>query len=102
MLRRRSFSAALLAGALPMPAIAQSTGLSAGKRGGDVIIGMTAAPPTLDAQATTAQAARNISLHMYEFPVHPRRGGQPQARAGGRRRYRCGRHDLHLQAPLRR
>lgn len=66
MLRRRSFNAAALAAALPMPAIAQGTGLSAGKRGGDVIVGMTAAPPTLDAQATTAQAARNVSLHMYE------------------------------------
>lgn len=66
MLRHRSFNAAALAAALPMPAIAQTTGLSSGKRGGDVIVGMTAAPPTLDAQATTAQAARNVSLHMYE------------------------------------
>lgn len=66
MLRRRSFNAALLGSTLPMPAIAQTTGLSAGKKGGDVIVGMTAAPPTLDAQATTAQAARNISMHMYE------------------------------------
>jgi peptide/nickel transport system substrate-binding protein len=72
MLRRRRFNANLLSSglvasaALPLPAIAQSTGLSAGKKGGDVIIAMQAAPPTLDAQATTAQAARNISLHMYE------------------------------------
>ncbi len=66
MIRRRSFNAALLASTLPMPAIAQSTGPSAGRRGGDVIVGMTAAPPTLDAQATTAAAARNISMHMYE------------------------------------
>ncbi|MCW3477246.1 ABC transporter substrate-binding protein [Rhodovastum sp. RN2-1] len=64
MLRRRTFNAGLLASAaLPMPAIAQ--GLQ-GKRGGDVIIAQQAQPPTLDAQTTTAQASRNITLHVYE------------------------------------
>lgn len=66
MLRRRTLTAGLLASAtLPLPAVAQSTG-SAGKKGGDVIIAQQAQPPTLDAQTTTAQATRNISLHMYE------------------------------------
>lgn len=78
MLRRRSFNAALLASALPMPAIAQTTGLSAGKKGGDVIIGMTAAPPTLDAQATTAQAARNVSMHIYELLFTRDEGANPK------------------------
>lgn len=36
------------------------------KRGGDAIIAMIAAPPSLDAQATSAQVARNINLHIYE------------------------------------
>jgi peptide/nickel transport system substrate-binding protein len=61
MLRRRSFTTGLLATtALPLPAIAQ------GKKGGDVIIAQQAQPPTLDAQTTTAQASRNITLHIYE------------------------------------
>ena len=77
MLRRRTLNAGLLAAALPMPAIAQSTGLSAGRKGGDVIVGMTAAPPTLDAHATTAQAARNISMHMYESLFTRDEGGNP-------------------------
>ena len=36
------------------------------KKGGDVVIAMVQAPPSLDAQATSAQVARNINLHMYE------------------------------------
>ncbi len=36
------------------------------KRGGDAVIAMIAAPPSLDAQATSAQVARNINLHVYE------------------------------------
>lgn len=60
MLRRRSLAAGLLATTLPLPAIAQ------GRKGGDVIIAQQAQPPTLDAQTTTAQASRNITLHMYE------------------------------------
>ena len=61
MIRRRTLTTGLLAAtALPLPAIAQ------GKKGGDVVIGQQAQPPTLDAQTTTAQASRNISLHMYE------------------------------------
>ena len=78
MIRRRHFNAAILAAALPMPAIAQSVGLSAGKKGGDVIVGMTAAPPTLDAQATTAQAARNVSMHMYEALFTRDEGANPK------------------------
>lgn len=45
--------------ALGAPALAQ-------RRGGDVIIAITQAPPAIDAHVTSAQAARNITLHMYE------------------------------------
>jgi peptide/nickel transport system substrate-binding protein len=36
------------------------------KRGGDVVVGMVAAPPSLDPHATSAQVARNVNLHMFE------------------------------------
>jgi len=42
------------------------TAALAQKKGGDVIIGMVQAPPSLDAQATSAQVARNINLHVFE------------------------------------
>jgi peptide/nickel transport system substrate-binding protein len=44
---------------LPMPAIAQ-------RKGGDMVIAMTQAPPSLDAHVTSAQASRNVTLHMFE------------------------------------
>src|SRR5262245_18023917 len=36
------------------------------RKGGDVVIAISQAPPSLDAQITSAQAARNVNLHMYE------------------------------------
>ncbi|WP_019013554.1 ABC transporter substrate-binding protein [Elioraea tepidiphila] len=60
--RRRTLGlgAGLLASsAVAAPAIAQ-------RRGGDAVIAITQAPPSLDAHVTSAQAARNINLHMYE------------------------------------
>ena len=72
MLRRRTFSTALLASTLPLPAIAQ------GKKGGDVIIAQQAQPPTLDAMTTTAQASRNISLHMFESLYTRDEGANPK------------------------
>ena len=36
------------------------------KKGGDVIIAMQAAPPSLDPHVTSAQVARNINLHVFE------------------------------------
>ncbi len=83
MLRRRSFTTGLgtagLAAStgLPMPAIAQSVGMQ-GKKGGDVIVAMTAAPPTSDAQATSAAAARNISMHMFESLYTRDEGANPK------------------------
>ncbi|MGX5734988.1 ABC transporter substrate-binding protein [Bosea thiooxidans] len=36
------------------------------RKGGDIVIGISQAPPSLDAQITSAQAARNITLHIFE------------------------------------
>ena len=36
------------------------------KRGGDVIVGTVSAPPLTDAQASTAEVSRNVSLHWIE------------------------------------
>lgn len=67
MITRRRFNQSMLGAgvgaaavsSLGVPAIAQ-------RRGGDVVVAQQAQPPTLDAQTTTAQASRNISLHIYE------------------------------------
>src|SRR5919112_3150884 len=53
-----ALSAALLL-TVPEAAFAQS-------KGGNIVIGIVQAPPSLDAHVTTAQAARNITLHIYE------------------------------------
>ena len=76
MLRRRSLAAGVAA-ALPLPAIAQGVGQQ-GRKGGDVIVAMTAAPPTIDAMATTAQAARNISMHLFESLFTRDEGANPK------------------------
>lgn len=46
--------------------LAASGSAFAQTKGGDVVIGLTQAPPSLDAQVTSAQAARNITLQIYE------------------------------------
>jgi peptide/nickel transport system substrate-binding protein len=51
--------ASVLAFALAAPAAAQ-------KKGGDAILGVTSPPPLTDAQASTAEATRNISMHWIE------------------------------------
>ncbi len=51
--------AAALAAILITPAMAQ-------KQGGDVVIAMTQAPPSLDPHASSAQVARNVNLHVFE------------------------------------
>jgi peptide/nickel transport system substrate-binding protein len=70
MLSRRTLLAAS-AGTLALPAIAQ-------RSGGDVIVAQQAQPPTLDAQTTTAQAARNITLHAVETLFARDEAGNPQ------------------------
>jgi peptide/nickel transport system substrate-binding protein len=44
-------------------------GPAARKRGGDIVMAQQAQPPTLDAATTTAQATRNIGLHIFETLV---------------------------------
>lgn len=61
-MRKTSLKLALataLALALAAPAMAQ-------KQGGDVVIAMTQAPPSLDPHASSAQVARNVNLHVFE------------------------------------
>ena len=41
-------------------------GVLAQRKGGDVVIGISQAPPSLDAQITSAQASRNVTLHIFE------------------------------------
>lgn len=36
------------------------------KKGGDIVIAMVQAPPSLDPHATSAQVARNVNLHVFE------------------------------------
>ncbi len=43
----------------PGPALAQ-------KAGGDIVVTMVQAPPSLDAHVSSAQVARNVNLHMFE------------------------------------
>ncbi len=52
-----------LVGTLAFGAI---TPVLAQKKGGEVVIAMTQAPPSLDPHATSAQAARNVNLHVFE------------------------------------
>ncbi len=64
MITRRRFhtaaaSAGIAASSIGAPAIAQ-------KKGGECIMAQQSPPPSIDAQTTSAQHARNISLHMYE------------------------------------
>ena len=51
--------AAALAIGSAAPALAQ-------KKGGDVVIAMVQAPPSLDPHATSAQASRHVNLHVFE------------------------------------
>ena len=53
-----ALAAAIALGAMG-PVLAQ-------KKGGDVVIAMTQAPPSLDPHATSAQVARNVNLHVFE------------------------------------
>ncbi|HSQ82505.1 MAG TPA: ABC transporter substrate-binding protein [Casimicrobiaceae bacterium] len=74
-MNRKSFllvalaSAALVA--LPLTAAKAQT------RGGNVIVAITQAPPTLDAQITTIQSARYVSLHIFETLYARDENGKP-------------------------
>jgi peptide/nickel transport system substrate-binding protein len=62
-MKRRTLLAALALGAA-----ASLTGgdAFAQRKGGDIVIAISQAPPSIDAHVTSAQAARNINLHIYE------------------------------------
>lgn len=47
------------------------------KKGGDVVIGMVGAPPSLDPHATSAQVARNVNLHIFETLYARDEGARP-------------------------
>lgn len=70
---RRSLLTGVSALALALavsPAFAQ-------KKGGDVIVGVTSPPPLTDAQASTAEATRNISMHWVETLFARDQGANP-------------------------
>ncbi len=77
MLRRRGFNAGLVAAAA-VPAIGLSRPALAQKKGGEVVMAQTQQPPTLDAQTTTAQASRNITLHVHETLFARDEAGNPK------------------------
>ena len=65
---------------LAMSALLVLTGAGpahAQKKGGEVVIGMTAAPPSLDPHATSAQVARNVNLHIFETLYARDEGARP-------------------------
>ena len=47
------------------------------KKGGDAIVGVTSPPPLTDAQASTAEATRNISMHWIETLFARDQGANP-------------------------
>ncbi|WP_342361814.1 ABC transporter substrate-binding protein [Terrarubrum flagellatum] len=64
MITRRHFgsvAAGAIAAAQAGDAFAQAP-----RKGGDAILAIAQAPPSLDAHITSAQASRNVTLHMYE------------------------------------
>jgi peptide/nickel transport system substrate-binding protein len=58
-LRTSLFAAALAALGAGPPALAQ-------KRGGDIVVGMGGGPDTLDPHFSRTQAARNVTIHVFE------------------------------------
>jgi peptide/nickel transport system substrate-binding protein len=74
-MNRKTFSLVALAAvatlSLPIGAAHAQT------RGGNAIVAITQAPPTLDAQITTIQAARHINLHIYETLYARDENGKP-------------------------
>ncbi|MGG5817850.1 ABC transporter substrate-binding protein [Falsiroseomonas sp. HW251] len=73
MLTRRELG--LTAGALGLSPLARPA-LAQGARG-TVVMAQQAQPPSLDAQTTTAQASRNISLHIFETLFARDEAGNP-------------------------
>jgi peptide/nickel transport system substrate-binding protein len=69
--KRRTFNlgaaGAALSAVAPRMTVAQQGGAQPGaKKGGEIAIAIVQPPPSLDAHITSAQAARNITLHIFE------------------------------------
>lgn len=62
--------AAALAVGAAAPALAQ-------KKGGDVVVAIINAPPSLDPHSTTSQGARHVNLHMFETLFARNEGAKP-------------------------
>ncbi len=65
-MRTRLGSLALIAAASAVMLTLGDTAAYAQKKGGAAIVGTSSAPPLTDAQASTAEASRNISMHWIE------------------------------------
>ena len=65
MITRRQLGSAAL-GAASLVGTRGNVLAQAPRKGGDVVIAISQAPPSLDAHITSAQVARNVNLHMYE------------------------------------
>jgi len=71
MLTRRELGLVAGAAALAKPALAQ------GARG-NIVMAQQGPPPSIDAQVTTAQFSRNITMHMFETLYARDEAGNPQ------------------------
>ena len=69
MTTRRSIVQATAACAALAAVSLSNSPAQAQKRGGDIVMAQQAQPPTIDGMTTTAQATRNISLHIWEMIV---------------------------------
>lgn len=56
----------ILASAVGLALLMSASEAAAQKRGGDLVVAITQAPPSLDAQVTSAQVARDVTLHIFE------------------------------------
>ncbi|HYZ62322.1 MAG TPA: ABC transporter substrate-binding protein [Acetobacteraceae bacterium] len=65
-MKRRTFNLGAAGAAVSAFVPRLSLAQQGAKRGGEVTIAMVAPPPSLDAHITSAQAARNITLHIFE------------------------------------
>lgn len=62
---------------LPVRLAAQPAGAAVPKRGGTVTVSVTQAPPSMDAQVTSASSARDVTLHLYETLYARDENGRP-------------------------
>ena len=66
MITRRELGTAALGAAVLLGTRGRGVTAAGPTKGGDAVLAIAQAPPSLDAQITSAQASRNVTLHMYE------------------------------------